>query len=69
DPTSRLLTLARGEDPQLDESQFYAAVVSAGTADLPVAEEAAQTLEFHGSRVDRMYDVGVAGIHRLLDKR
>lgn len=41
-------------------------VLSAGTADLPVAEEAALTAETLGSRVDRLYDVGVAGIHRLL---
>lgn len=42
-------------------------VVAAGTADLPVAEEAALTAEVMGSRVDRLYDVGVAGIHRLFD--
>jgi pyridinium-3,5-biscarboxylic acid mononucleotide synthase len=41
-------------------------VVSAGTADLSVAEEAAETLEFMGLRVERVYDAGVAGIHRLL---
>jgi NCAIR mutase (PurE)-related protein len=41
------------------------AVVAAGTADLPVAEEAAVTLEFAGNRVERFYDVGVAGLHRL----
>ena len=43
------------------------AVVSAGTADLPVAEEAALTAELLGSKVDKLYDVGVAGIHRLFD--
>ncbi|MBX3462188.1 MAG: nickel pincer cofactor biosynthesis protein LarB [Planctomycetes bacterium] len=42
------------------------AVVSAGTADLPVADEAAVTLEFAGNRVERYTDVGVAGLHRLL---
>ncbi len=42
------------------------AVVSAGTSDLPVAEEAAVTAEFHGAPVDRVHDVGVAGLHRLL---
>ena len=41
-------------------------VVSAGTADLPVAEEAAITASEMGSPVERLYDVGVAGIHRLL---
>ncbi len=42
-------------------------VVSAGTSDMPVAEEAAVTAEVLGSRVQRFYDVGVAGLHRLLD--
>jgi pyridinium-3,5-biscarboxylic acid mononucleotide synthase len=42
------------------------AVVSAGTADMPVAEEAAVTAEVLGNRVNRLYDVGVAGIHRVL---
>ena len=44
-------------------------VVSAGTADLPVAEEAAITAEFMGNAVERLYDVGVAGLHRLLGHR
>lgn len=44
------------------------AVISAGTSDIPVAEEAAVTLEALGSRVLKFYDVGVAGIHRLMDK-
>lgn len=44
------------------------AVVTGGTADIPVAEEAAVTAELMGNKVDRVYDVGVAGIHRLLDK-
>jgi len=43
-------------------------VISAGTSDIPVAEEAALTAELSGSRVQRLYDVGVAGIHRLLEK-
>ena len=42
-------------------------VLSAGTADLPVAEEAAVTAELMGNKIDRGYDVGVAGIHRLFD--
>lgn len=42
------------------------AVVTAGTADIPVAEEAAQTAEYFGSHVNRIFDVGVSGIHRLL---
>lgn len=43
-------------------------VVSAGTVDIPVAEEAAVSAEILGSRVERLYDVGVAGLHRLLDQ-
>ena len=46
--------------------QGSVAVCTAGTADIPVAEEAAQTAEFFGSKVDRVYDVGVSGLHRLL---
>lgn len=43
-------------------------VLAAGTADVPIAEEAAITAESAGASVDRMYDVGVAGLHRLLDR-
>ena len=42
-------------------------VATGGTSDIPVAEEAALTAEFYGNRVERLYDVGVAGVHRLLD--
>jgi pyridinium-3,5-biscarboxylic acid mononucleotide synthase len=45
------------------------AVVSAGTSDIPVAEEALLTVEAMGNRVTRLYDVGVAGIHRILSQR
>lgn len=44
------------------------AVCTAGTADIPVAEEAAQTAEYFGSNVERIYDVGVSGIHRLMSR-
>ena len=44
------------------------AVCTAGTADIPVAEEAAQTAEYFGTNVERIYDIGVAGIHRLLSR-
>ncbi|MDO4554625.1 MAG: nickel pincer cofactor biosynthesis protein LarB [Lachnospiraceae bacterium] len=44
------------------------AVCTAGTADIPVAEEAAQTAEYFGSYVERLYDVGVSGIHRLFSR-
>ncbi len=62
---SRLLTIgARPEAP----ANPYAVVACAGTSDLPVAEEASQTLEFLGHRVERLTDVGVAGVHRLFGK-
>lgn len=44
------------------------AVCTAGTADIPVAEEAAQTAEYFGANVERIYDVGVSGLHRMLAK-
>jgi NCAIR mutase (PurE)-related protein len=54
--------------PAADDDR-YVLVISAGTSDIPVAEEAAVTLEVLGNRVERLFDVGVAGIHRLLDRR
>ena len=63
DSTSRLLTLLH-HPPQPAATQV--AVVTAGTSDIAVAEEAAQTAEFYGNRVTRVFDVGVAGLHRLL---
>ncbi len=50
------------------EKKGKIAVIAAGTSDLPVAEEAAITAELYGNYVERVYDVGVAGIHRLLNK-
>src|SRR5690606_20945988 len=44
-------------------------IASAGTSDLPVAEEAAVTADLMGNEVDRIYDIGVAGIHRMLSAR
>ena len=44
-------------------------VISAGTSDMPVAEEALVTLKVMGNKVESLYDVGVAGLHRLLDRR
>lgn len=55
--------------PQPTEKIGNIVVVSAGTSDIPVAEEAAVTAEVLGNQVKRIYDVGVAGIHRLLDVR
>lgn len=52
--------------PQGDPGPWTVGVLCAGTADLPVAEEAAVTLETFGRRVDRITDIGVAGLHRLL---
>ena len=49
-------------------SKSVIAVVTAGTSDVPVAEEAARTAEFLGNRVLKIVDVGVAGIHRLFDR-
>ncbi len=56
-------------NPHPVEGKGKVAVLSAGTADLPVAEEAAVTAETLGSAVMRVYDVGVAGIHRLFSQR
>jgi NCAIR mutase (PurE)-related protein len=68
--TARLLVVER--PPKAEKHQDngkYVMVLCAGTADIPVAEEAAVTAESMGSRVERSYDVGVAGLHRLLDQR
>ena len=62
DPVSRILKLEREQE----ERTGLVAVVTGGTADIPVAEEAAQTAEYFGTKVERIYDVGVSGIHRLL---
>lgn len=62
-PQARCLTWFK--KPMLQVHDGYVAVVCAGTSDLPVAEEAALTVECMGSHVERVYDVGVAGIHRL----
>lgn len=64
DKVSRIL---KYEKPDKKRSGLVA-VCSAGTADLYVAEEAAQTAEYFGANVARIYDVGVSGIHRLLSK-
>ena len=62
------MIVVRKDEPQPDADK-YIMVVSAGTADIPVAEEAAVTAESMGSTVERVYDIGVAGIHRLLDQK
>jgi NCAIR mutase (PurE)-related protein len=60
---ARAITLSQGN---IAPGRGVVMVVSAGTSDMPVAEEAAVTAELMGNRVDRLYDVGVAGLHRLL---
>lgn len=62
---ARVIYVKRG--PQYSRGNVL--VVSAGTADLPVAEEAAITCEMMGNKVERLYDVGVAGLHRFLSQR
>ncbi len=65
-PEARCITVEREKLPALRGS---VAVVCAGTSDLPVADEAAVTLQLFGAKVERITDVGVAGIHRLLAVR
>jgi NCAIR mutase (PurE)-related protein len=65
-PRARCITAERLALPKYDGA---VGVLCAGTSDLPVAEEAALTLEIFGNRVERIHDVGVAGIHRLLAER
>ncbi len=70
-PTGRLL-IAACEKPRAGTKRFHpvlkgtVAVLTGGTADIPVAEECAGTIEFFGGRAARYFDVGVAGLHRLL---
>lgn len=64
DPVSRIVKVEKKEKRRTGKI----VVCTAGTADIPVAEEAAQTAEYFGSFVERVYDVGVSGIHRLLAK-
>ena len=64
DEVSRIGIVNRKETEKIGKI----AIVAAGTSDLPVAEEAAVTAELYGNYVERVYDVGVAGIHRLLHR-
>jgi NCAIR mutase (PurE)-related protein len=68
-PTSRTITLRPDAETPDPETLPVIAVVCAGTSDLAVAEEAAITAELFNVRVIRLYDVGVAGLHRLLAVR
>jgi NCAIR mutase (PurE)-related protein len=65
-PAARVITLPQGEVPRGNGTILIAC---AGTSDLPVAEEAALTASAMGNDVDRLYDVGVAGLHRLLNEQ
>ncbi len=60
---------ARPDRSRRSEPAGGVLIITAGTSDIPVAEEAKVTLEFLGSRAETIYDVGVAGLHRLLDHR
>ncbi len=62
-PVARCITI---EKKPLPKREGFIAVVCAGTSDMPVAEEAAVTAEIMGNRVERVHDIGVAGLHRLL---
>ncbi len=62
--TSRIIHIKRKE---ITGPETYISVVTAGTSDIPVAEEAAVTAEALGNKVKRIFDVGVAGIHRVMD--
>lgn len=64
---ARLICIER--QPAIIEDSRFILVMTAGTSDMPIAEEAALTAEIMGNRVKRVYDVGVAGIHRLLAQR
>ena len=70
--TAKYQELARAIVLQRDKNKYgkgIISIVSAGTSDIPVAEEAVVTAEIMGNEVERLYDVGVAGIHRLLANR
>lgn len=64
DPVSGIIKIERSDKVR----RGNAVVCTAGTADIPVAEEAAQTAEYFGTIVERIYDVGVSGLHRLLSR-
>jgi len=64
-PVAKTIAIRKKEIPL---PSTYICVITAGTSDLPVAEEAAVTAEIFGNRVERVVDVGVAGIHRLYNK-
>jgi NCAIR mutase (PurE)-related protein len=62
---ARIISVQK-RNPEIPEASI--AVITAGTSDIPIAEEAAVTAELLGNKIVRIYDAGVAGIHRLVDK-
>lgn len=66
DEVSKILKIEQNPEEKALRRTGKIAVCTAGTADIPVAEEAAQTAEYFGACVSRIYDVGVSGLHRLL---
>lgn len=66
DTISKILKIEEKPEDKVLRRIGKIAVCTAGTADIPVAEEAAQTAEYFGASVSRVYDVGVSGLHRLL---
>jgi hypothetical protein len=68
-PVARTIALRQSQSESESLPRGHIAVVCAGTSDIPVAEEAAVTAETFGVRVTRLFDVGVAGLHRLLAVR
>jgi NCAIR mutase (PurE)-related protein len=65
-PDARAITFAQRD---VEAGRGTIMIISAGTSDLPIAEEAAVTAALMGNRIDRLYDVGVAGLHRLLSEQ
>lgn len=69
-PSAKYYNIARiisVQKRKVKTGETYIAIVTAGTADIPVAEEAAVTAELLGNKVERIFDAGVAGLHRLVD--
>ncbi len=66
---ARTIAVTREGEEQVADTSKHILVVSAGTSDMPVAEEAVETARFMGNHVETLYDVGVAGLHRLLGSK
>ncbi len=66
---ARTITVRKGDAEKPADNGKHILVMSAGTSDMPVAEEAVETATFMGNHVETLYDVGVAGLHRLLGNK